>query len=102
MKNQKIYEAMGWDSRTAERDLRDPDSLVSRVVAFVDSLNPSYETRLRDEFAMAALPSIYTEAMRDAREGSGLLQDDQWRIGLALDSYAIADATMQARKQEGV
>ena len=52
---------------------------------------------LRDYFAAKALPAIYTTAMQDAREGSGLLQYDDWRTGLAIDAYAMADAMLKAR-----
>lgn len=54
---------------------------------------------LRDQFAMAVLPSIYEYAMFDAQHGSGLFQDKNWRIGLAMDAYAMADAMLEARKK---
>lgn len=53
---------------------------------------------LRDEFAMKVLPSIYTVAILEAQEGSGLFSDENWRYGLALDAYKMADAMLQARK----
>jgi hypothetical protein len=53
---------------------------------------------LRDYFAAKALPTIYQDAMEDARQGSGLLCDDNWRFGLALDAYLMADAMLEARK----
>lgn len=94
MKNQKIYEAMGWDSRTAERDLRDPDSLVSRVVAFVDSLNPSYETRLRDEYIGRIIQGLCVNV---GRNGYTFDQKEE----LSELAVTLADAVMQARKQGG-
>ena len=55
------------------------------------------ENRLRDYFAAKVLPSIYEVAMIEASD-SGLLQHDDWRVGLALDAYAMADAMMKARQ----
>jgi hypothetical protein len=51
---------------------------------------------LRDEFAMSILPAIYAEAMQETREGSNLFADDQWRMGLAIDAYMMADAMLIA------
>lgn len=52
---------------------------------------------LRDHFAGLAMPAVYAQAMRDAEQGSGLFQDPSWRVGLALDAYAMADAMLRAR-----
>lgn len=52
---------------------------------------------LRDYFAAKALPNIYSTAMVDAADGSGLFSDPDWRMGLALDAYAMADAMLAAR-----
>lgn len=52
---------------------------------------------LRDHFAGRALPAVFAEAMQDAREGSGLFSDPGWRVGIALDAYAMADAMLKAR-----
>jgi hypothetical protein len=52
---------------------------------------------LRDYFAAKALPAIYIEAMQEAREGSGLFSHEDWRVGLALDAYTMADAMLKAR-----
>ena len=52
---------------------------------------------LRDYFAAKALPNIYSTAMVEADEGSGLFSDPDWRVGLALDAYAMADAMLKAR-----
>lgn len=54
---------------------------------------------LRDEFAMKVIPSIYTTAILEAQEGSGLFVYEDWRYGLALDAYKMADAMLQARKE---
>jgi len=51
----------------------------------------------RDWFAGLAMPAVYADAMHEARQGSGLMSDDQWRIGLARDAYALADAMLKAR-----
>lgn len=55
---------------------------------------------LRDYFAAKAIPSIYMVAMKEAAEGSGLFQHDDWRSGLALDAYAMADAMLKVRNGE--
>lgn len=56
---------------------------------------------LRDYFAAKALPSIYTVAVKEAAEGSGLFQHEDWRVGLALDAYSMADAMLVARAKGG-
>lgn len=53
---------------------------------------------MRDYFAAKVLPSIYSSAMAEASEGSGLFSDPGWRIGLAMDAYAMADAMLRARE----
>ena len=53
---------------------------------------------LRDYFAGKALPSVYSSAMDDAANGSGLFKDPDWRIGLALEAYSMADAMLRARE----
>jgi hypothetical protein len=57
-----------------------------------------YGMTLRDYFAAKAIPSVYATAMREAEQGSGLFQDEHWRIGLAADAYALADAMLAARE----
>lgn len=52
---------------------------------------------LRDYFSAKALPNIYSTAMVEASDGSGLFSDPNWRIGLALDAYDMADAMLKAR-----
>lgn len=58
---------------------------------------PELGMTLRDYFAAKAIPAVYETAMKEASEGSGLLQYDDWKYGLALDAYALADAMMKAR-----
>ncbi len=58
----------------------------------------SWGMTLRDYFAAKAIPSVYATAMREAEQGSGLFQDEHWRIGLAADAYALADAMLAARE----
>ena len=67
---------------------------------FVDSASPHEHQgmSLRDYFAIKSLPAIYSNAMKEANEGSGLFSEPDWRIGLALDSYKMADAMLEARK----
>jgi hypothetical protein len=47
------------------------------------------EKTLRDEFAMAAFPSMFAD-MRGFPEG--------WELDVATQAYRIADAMMEARK----
>lgn len=51
---------------------------------------------LRDYFAAEVLPSVYEEYVIDARE-QGFVED--WRMGVAVDAYAMADAMLRAREQ---
>ncbi|HET8693566.1 MAG TPA: hypothetical protein VFM33_02750 [Aquabacterium sp.] len=60
---------------------------------------PTVGMSLRDYFAVKVLPNIYSTAMVEAAEGSGLFSDPGWRMGLALDAYAMADAMLKARGQ---
>lgn len=52
---------------------------------------------LRDYFAGKVLLSVYSSAMDDAANGSGLFKDPDWRIGLAQEAYFMADAMLRAR-----
>lgn len=54
---------------------------------------------LRDYFAAKALAAVFTDAMAEAREGSGLFQDPDWREGIALDAYKYADAMLAERQK---
>lgn len=61
----------------------------------------SYHTEgmtLRDYFASKVMPAIYEVAMIEAADGSGLFKDDDWRMGLAIDAYAMADVMLKARE----
>jgi hypothetical protein len=49
---------------------------------------------VRDEFAIAALPSVYANTVRICEE-TGWPED--WRLGVAMDAYAMADAMIKAR-----
>ena len=53
---------------------------------------------LRDYFAGKVLPSVYSSAVDDAANGSGLLENPDWRILLALEAYCMADAMLRARE----
>jgi len=67
------------------------------------NLKGGYDTTggmtLRDYFAAGMVPTIYKSAIEEAAKGSNLFSDDQWRVGLALDAYAMADAMLKAREQ---
>lgn len=62
------------------------------------TIMPTHGMSLRDAFAFAALPCVYTTAMAEAAEGSGLFSYPEWRDGLALDAYLMADAMLKARE----
>ena len=51
---------------------------------------------LRDWFAGQALAEIYNNYWREARERDLAVPSD-WRMGLAQESYAMADAMIAAR-----
>lgn len=52
------------------------------------------EDRLREIFAAAALPECYREACKEF-DRSGV--PENWRIGVAIDAYAMADAMLAVR-----
>jgi hypothetical protein len=55
---------------------------------------PSEGMSLRDYFAAKAMPACYAEYCAHAN-----LQgyDEDWKMGVALDAYAMADAMLKAR-----
>ena len=52
--------------------------------------------RMRDRLAMAALPEILREFNHLVRE-QGTPYPENWRHGIALDAYKIADAMIDIR-----
>lgn len=54
--------------------------------------------RLRDGFAKAVLPACY-EAAIQTLEHEGY-PEENWRVGVALDAYQMADAMLVARSIE--
>lgn len=60
---------------------------------------PAFRMTLRDYFAAKALPAIYSEAMAEY-ETTGLFSYPDWRTGLALDAYEMADAMLKARGEQ--
>ena len=60
---------------------------------------PSDGMTLRDYFAAKAMPAIYADAMKEQAKGSELFSHPDWRVGLALDAYAMADAMLKAREE---
>jgi hypothetical protein len=51
---------------------------------------------LRDYIAAKAMPSVYKEYAECARNTGW---DEDWRMWVALDAYALADAMLKAREQ---
>lgn len=58
---------------------------------------PETGMSLRDYFAAKALPSVYTYFVAD---GPNCFSSPDWRVGIALDCYLIADAMLSARDFE--
>jgi hypothetical protein len=76
------YIALNGQSAFAEREAR--------------KLSAKELERLRDEFAIAALPSCYRTYVDHAVKFGW---DDGWKDGVASDAYQIADSMMKAREQ---
>ena len=51
---------------------------------------------MRDYFAAKALHAVYEQAIQEANE-SGLFQEPDWRLAIALDAFDMADAMLRAR-----
>lgn len=49
---------------------------------------------MRDYFAAKALPAVYSDYCASA-EKIGF--DEGWKVGVAMDAYAMADAMLKAR-----
>ena len=54
-----------------------------------------YGMTLRDYFAAKAMPVDYELAKKSKK-----YSDTDWRIGIALDAYKMADAMLKARSME--
>lgn len=54
---------------------------------------------LRDYFAAKAMPAVYRDLWDDVRAGRNNSIPEDWRIGVAMDAYAMADAMLRARGQ---
>ena len=52
-------------------------------------------TTLRDYFAAKAMPACYAEYCAYANVRG---YDEDWKMGVALDAYAMADAMIKARE----
>jgi hypothetical protein len=50
---------------------------------------------LRDWFAGQALPTVLADYMTDARIKGW---DENWRLGVAIDAYEMADEMLKARE----
>ena len=48
----------------------------------------------RDVIALGILPAIYVEYFAGLREQEAGPQDENWREGLAMDAYMMADAML--------
>lgn len=53
---------------------------------------------LRDYFAAKAMPAIYQDMWEDVRAGRFGNVPEDWKIGVAMDAYAMADAMLRARE----
>lgn len=52
---------------------------------------------LRDYFAAKALPAVYSDYCTSAR---ALGFDEDWKTGVAIDAYAMADAMLAEREKQ--
>lgn len=73
--------------------------------AFPVPLNPgeSYQGHapqdgmtLRDYFAAKAMPAVYRDFWDDVRAGRNGCVPEDWKMGIAIDAYAMADAMLAA------
>lgn len=74
----------------------DIQSFLNNVIE--GELNLVKNMTLRDYFAAKVLPECYSTFWNEVRLGNFELQDD-WRIGIAIDSYMMADAMMSVRNK---
>lgn len=68
------------------------------TMASLSQQEPTYEERLRDELAKEIMPSIFERRMMRITNIDTM---DAVRREIADQSYAMADAMLQARKQGG-
>ena len=55
---------------------------------------------LRDYFAAKAMPAIYRDMWDDVRAGRYDSVFPDWRYGVAMDAYKMADEMLKARGQQ--
>lgn len=67
------------------------------TTAHIDTLN---DMGLRDYLAAHLMPAIYRDYWKDVDAGKYQVTDN-WRYGLALDAYELADAMLKAREHKG-
>ena len=53
--------------------------------------------QLRDYLAAKAMPAVYRDFWDDVRAGRNGCVPEDWKIGIAIDAYAMADAMLEAR-----
>ena len=58
---------------------------------------PVSEVTLRDYFAAKAMPAVYRDLWDDVRAGRNNGVTEDWRIGVAIDTYSMADAMLAVR-----
>lgn len=64
---------------------------------------PTYSTSrpemtLRDYFVAKLLPAMYRDYWDDVRAGRECPADGDWKMGLAIDAYLLADTMLKARE----
>lgn len=52
---------------------------------------------MRDYFAAKAMPALYRDFWDDFRSGVNRCVPEDWKMGIAIDAYAMADAMLKAR-----
>ena len=89
-----------------ERERREVMTTETGGPAFPVPLNPgeSYQGHapqdgmtLRDYFAAKAMPAVYRDFWDDVRAGRNGCVPEDWKMGIAIDAYAMADAMLAAR-----
>lgn len=53
---------------------------------------------LRDYLAAKAMPAVYRDFWDDVRAGRNDCVPEDWKMGIALDAYGMADAMLAARE----
>ena len=56
-----------------------------------DNMTNDFKQEIVSEIALQLLPTVYAKAI-DSAESSGLFQWDNWRDGVVIDAFMLAEA----------